>query len=416
MTMKKTMPLIAAFAFLFAVGAVLAMRPVRHTEPPPSPPPAAKFQNAVGAVGLVEANTENINVSCAVSGMVILLYVKAGDHVQQGQKLFSLDDRDLQADLALKRTMLENARAHLAKLVAEPRAEELPPLEAKVTEAQALVGDAEMQLEIIESITDRRAVTKEELLHRRHNYDAARARLAQAEKDLALAKAGAWRPDLEIARTQVAQAEAAVRQDQVSIERLTTRALVEGNILQNKVRLGQYAQCGPLDEPLMILGSVTPFHVRVDVDEHDAWRIREGAAAEGSPRGNGSLRIPLQFVRFEPYELQGNPQRTVTSRRPLRCGAFSNPPGIVFIHIHANVKRSDTPEDHQRLIERPALRVLAEPDFVLKYVSLDQGPRGQPIDVHFVLMNGCFRLRNLRARDLKIGTPSPSLCQIQILL
>src|SRR5215472_1217241 len=309
MTMKKTMPLIAAFAFLFAVGAVLAMRPVRHTEPPPSPPPAAKFQNAVGAVGLVEANTENINVSCAVSGMVILLYVKAGDHVQQGQKLFSLDDRDLQADLALKRTMLENARAHLAKLVAEPRAEELPPLEAKVTEAQALVGDAEMQLEIIESITDRRAVTKEELLHRRHNYDAARARLAQAEKDLALAKAGAWRPDLEIARTQVAQAEAAVRQDQVSIERLTTRALVEGNILQNKVRLGQYAQCGPLDEPLMILGGVTPFHVRVDVDEHEAWRVREGAAADGSPRGNGSLRVPLRFVRFEPYVI---PKKSLT--------------------------------------------------------------------------------------------------------
>ena len=83
--MKKTRPLIAAFAFLFAVVAVLAMRPVRHTEPPPSPPPATKFQIAVGAVGLVEANTENINVSCAVSGMVTQLYVKAGDHVQQGQ-------------------------------------------------------------------------------------------------------------------------------------------------------------------------------------------------------------------------------------------------------------------------------------------------------------------------------------------
>jgi len=307
--MKKTMPLIAAFAFLFAVGAVLAMRPARHTEPPPSPPPTAKFQNAVGAVGLVEANTENINVSCAVSGMVTQIYVRAGDHVQQGEKLFSLDDRDLQADLALKLTMHENARAYLAKLIAQPRVEELPPLEAKVAEAQALMADAEMQLGIVESITDRRAISKEELLHRRNNYEAAKARVAQAEKDLDLAKAGAWRPDLEIARTQVAQAEAAVHQDQVNIERLTTRALVEGNILQDKVRLGQYAQCGPLDEPLMILGGVTPFHVRVDVDEHEAWRVREGAAADGSPRGNGSLRIPLQFVRFEPYVI---PKKSLT--------------------------------------------------------------------------------------------------------
>jgi len=263
----------------------------------------------VGAVGLVEANTENINVSCAVSGMVTELYVKAGDHVHQGQKLFALDDRDLQADLAVKRTDLNNARAQLAKLIAEPRPEELPPLEAKVTEAQALVADAQVQVELIESVTDSRAVRKEDVLRRRHNYEAAEARLAQAEKDLALAKAGAWGPDLEIARAQVAQAEAAVHQDEVSIERLTTRALVEGNILQNKVRLGQYAQCGPLNEPLMILGSVTPFHVRVDVDEHDAWRIREGAGAEGSPRGNGALRIPLQFVRFEPYVI---PKKSLT--------------------------------------------------------------------------------------------------------
>src|SRR5215472_17700906 len=307
--MRKTVPLIAALAFIFAVGAVLAMKPVRHPEPPPSPPPAAKFESSVGAVGLVEANTENINVSCAVSGMVTQLYVKAGDRVQQGQKLFSLDDRDLQADLAVKRTALDNARAQWAKLKAQPRPEELPPLQEKVTEAQALVADAEVQVQLIESVTDSRAVRKEDVLRRRHNYEAAKARLAQAEKDLALTKAGAWGPDLEIARTQVAQAEAAVHQDQVNIERLTTRAPIEGNILQNKVRLGQYAQCGPLNEPLMILGSVTPFHVRVDVDEHDAGRVRAGAVALGSPRGNGSLKIPLEFVRFEPYVI---PKKSLT--------------------------------------------------------------------------------------------------------
>jgi len=59
----------------------------------------------------------------------------------------------------------------------------------------------------------------------------------------------------------------------------------------------------------MILGSVTPLHVRVDVDEHDAWRVREGAPALASPRGNGSLRIPLEFVRFEPYVI---PKKSLT--------------------------------------------------------------------------------------------------------
>jgi hypothetical protein len=59
----------------------------------------------------------------------------------------------------------------------------------------------------------------------------------------------------------------------------------------------------------MILGSITPLHVRVDVDEHDAWRVQAGASAVASPRGNGSLRTPLEFVRFEPYVI---PKKSLT--------------------------------------------------------------------------------------------------------
>src|SRR3989475_9653449 len=146
--------MIDAIVLVFAVGAVIVLKPVPHAEPPPSPPPATKFQSAVGAVGLVEANTENIDLSCAVSGMVTEVYVKAGDRVQQGQKLFSLDDRDLQADLGVMRAALQAARARLAKLEEEPRAEDLPPAEARVREAQANLADAEVQMRLIESAPD----------------------------------------------------------------------------------------------------------------------------------------------------------------------------------------------------------------------------------------------------------------------
>ena len=307
--MKKTVPLIAVIAMLFAITAVIAMRPVQHKEAPPFPPPAKRLESAVGAVGLVEANTENIDLSCAVSGMVTEVDVKAGDHVQAGQKLFSLDDRDLRADLGVKRAGLEAARARLAKLEEEPRAEDVPPAEARVREAQANLADAEVQMRLIESVTDKRAVREEDVQHRRLAYKAAQARLAQAQAELTLLKAGAWAADIAVAKSEVAQAEAQLKAVGTNIDRLSTRAPIAGVILQNKVRLGQYAQCGPLSEPLMILGSVSPLHVRVDVDEHDAWRVREGTPAVASPRGNGSLRIPLQFVRFEPYVV---PKKSLT--------------------------------------------------------------------------------------------------------
>ena len=34
-----------------------------------------------------------------------------------------------------------------------------------------------------------------------------------------------------------------------------------------------------LATPLLLLGNVEPLHVRVDVDENDAWRVRPEAPA-----------------------------------------------------------------------------------------------------------------------------------------
>ena len=62
--------------------------------------------------------------------------------------------------------------------------------------------------------------------------------------------------------------------------------------------------------PLILLGSVTPLHVRVDVDENDAWRVRAGAPAIGCLRGNKEIQTPLKFVRFEPYVV---PKKSLTA-------------------------------------------------------------------------------------------------------
>src|SRR5262249_51631985 len=196
------------------------------------------------AEGLVEPTSENISLSCAVSGLVTKVYVKVGDRVRSGQPLFSLDDRELVADLGVKRAALAAYQARLVKLRQAARAEEVPPAEARVAEAKAQLGDAEVQVRLIESVTDRRAVRQEDVERRRLNLQAAQARLNETEKNLALTKAGTWSADLAVAQADVDHAVAAVRQDEINIDRLTMRAPVNGIILQNKVRLGQYAQAG----------------------------------------------------------------------------------------------------------------------------------------------------------------------------
>ena len=211
---RYIIPLFAAASLAFAINYTIARRPIHNRTTPPSPPPETTSDTVVAAEGLVEPASENISLSCAVSGLVTRLHVKTGAHVHAGDPLFSLDDRELVADLNVKRAALAAAQARLSKLEQAPRSEEVPPAEAKVSEARALLADAEVQVRLIESVTDKRAVREEDVQRRRLNYEAAKARLQQAEKELALLKAGTWSADLAVSRTEVAQAAAAVQQDE----------------------------------------------------------------------------------------------------------------------------------------------------------------------------------------------------------
>lgn len=306
---RYAVPAIAIVSLSFAIVWTVAATPVHKATVPPSPPPETMFEKTVAAVGLVEPESENISVSCAVSGLVTAVYVNAGDRVRAGQKLFSLDNRDLHADLRVKQATLEVATARLKKLEEEPRAEDIPPAEAKVREAQASLADAEIQMKLIESVQDRRAVREEDVQRRRIAFEAAHARLSEAQAQLALLNAGAWGPDIAVARSEAAQAETQVRQVGTNIERLTMTAPMDGVILQKKVRIGQFAQCGPVSEPLLIMGGGTHLNIRADIDESDAWRVRPNTAAVAYVRGDTKQRIPLGFIRFEPYVV---PKKSLT--------------------------------------------------------------------------------------------------------
>ncbi|MGH9843292.1 MAG: HlyD family secretion protein [Blastocatellia bacterium] len=308
--MKKFgLPLLELVALIFAVSSAWKWRSVKTSTLPPLAPPTAGFQHMVGAVGLVEASSENIAISTAVAGLVVQVYVKAGDHANARQPLFSLDDRDLKAELVTRQAAVEAARSRLAKLEQSPRPEEIPPAEARVREAEAALADATVQVKLIESVTDRRAIREEDLQRRRLAAKAAAARLDEAKAALALLKSGSWEPDLKIARAEVAVAEAQVKRLETDIERLTMRAPVAGEILQVTVRAGEYAQTGALAKPLIVMGDTSRLNVRVDVDENEGWKVRSGAPAQAAERGNSNQRVALEFVRFEPYVV---PKKSLT--------------------------------------------------------------------------------------------------------
>lgn len=307
---KYGIPVIAALAIIFATVSVARLRPVESKVEPYMPPPSADFKSKVGAVGIVESSSENIAVSLPVPGLVTAVYVKAGDRVTKGQRLFSLDDRDVRAELALRESNLELAKAKLEKLAASPRPEEIPPAEARVKEAQAQLSDRQVQLQLMESVRDKRAIRVEDLARRRSAVEIAEAKLDQAKTALLLLRAGTWSKDIDVAKAEVDQAASQIERVRADLRRLTVVAPIAGEILQCKIRAGEYAAAGPLAQSLMLLGCVDQLNVRADVDERDAARVKSAAAVVASVRGDARRKFPLRFVRLEPFVV---PKKNLTN-------------------------------------------------------------------------------------------------------
>jgi RND family efflux transporter MFP subunit len=224
--------------------------------PPPVMPPEKPFANAIGASGIVEALGENTALGAPVAALVSAVNVQVWDHVEAGQALLQLDDREARARLRTLRAQVDIADASLKRL--------------------------EGQVSRLEAVTDQRAISREELLQRRS--------------------------DVDVARAQLESALAAVSEQEVHIGRLTVRAPAAGTILQVNTRAGEYVVPGSATPPIL-LGQLDVVQVRADVDEQLAPKVRAGARAIGRVKGSQDEPIELAFSRIEPAII---PKRSLT--------------------------------------------------------------------------------------------------------
>lgn len=271
MQIKNILPFLAAAGFLFAAYTVIHGNQAMPVAPAVTEPASAPFKAFIAGAGIIEAQSQNIAIGTPLSGIVKTVAVKAGDPVKTGAPLFYLDDRDTRAALAIKLADLAKARADISV-------------------AKATFSDAKSLNDLAEAVTDRRAISAEELLKRRNAMFIAKARLESAQ---ALAQ----------------QAEAGVADSETTLSRLAVRAPVDGEALQVNIRPGEFAQAGALNTPLLVLGNLERLHVRVDIDENDAWRFDKNSKAVAFLRGNRNFKVDLVLAYVEPYVV---PKKSLT--------------------------------------------------------------------------------------------------------
>ncbi|NBR86794.1 MAG: biotin/lipoyl-binding protein [Verrucomicrobia bacterium] len=255
------------------VGVFLLVKQMQQK--PPSPPPAVEparspFPASVAATGILEAVRENVKIATPKAALIQKVAVEVGSKVKAGDVILQLDDREARARLNTLRLQLGALRAALDA--------------DKVMQA-----DAADQLARAEKLAKDNVISVDERKRREFGAQSWDARIAKSEAD-------------------IKAMEAQIAQSLIELDVLTVRAPRDGSILQVNVRAGEFAGTTPT-EPLVVLGEVEKLQVRAEVDEQDAPRVEANRAAVAYLKGDTQRKLPLRFVRIEPFVI---PKRSLT--------------------------------------------------------------------------------------------------------
>ena len=305
------MILLKRFSFWLALcglgAAIVLLKGQNAKVPDPGPvsePPRSPYTRTVASTGLIEASRENVKIASPREGLVTRVLVKVGDSVKAGAALFQLDDREV--------------RARIRLLEAQAKS-----LHSQIAVDEALIADLADQLKRFAQLGRDQVATEDEVKRREFSLATAKAR---ASATLAAA----------------AVSEEAVRQAQTDLEILTVRAPRDGRLLQVNLREGEYASIKSASDVLMLLGDVDTYQVRAEVDEQDAVLIGGDSPAVASLKGHSELKIPLKFVRIEPYvvpkrSLTGDSLERVDTRVLQIVYAFDRPEFPVYVGQQVDV-------------------------------------------------------------------------------
>jgi HlyD family secretion protein len=310
---KWGLPIISFFGLV--LGIYMVHRGNKQPPPPPIPfePPTSPYKSFIAASGIIEASSENVPIGVSNGQVVETIFVKPGDICKSGDPLIQVDTRVFKAQLENAKAQVETAKAELEKLIKEPRPEEVPPLEFEMYAQEANWKKALAHLDIYKDVTNFDAISKDEYQNALYSEVAALNVFKQAKANLSLKLAGAWIEDIMIASKTVQEKETNVKVTEAQLDQTLIRAPFDGQVLQVKLYPGSFAQSyyvQPYYQASMILyGRIDPLHIRIQIDEEDCWRYRQGSSAVAFVRGNAKISVQLNFVRIEPYVI---PKRKLT--------------------------------------------------------------------------------------------------------
>jgi multidrug efflux pump subunit AcrA (membrane-fusion protein) len=227
-----------------------------------------RFFEATGSL----AGDQQTDVAPQTAGKVVAVGVEIGSPVKRGQMLVKLDDVELKLRVDQAATQVEQAKAAVRqaeeKIGLRPGQSFDPSRVAEVAAAKVALDLAEKNLRRAERLTESGDVS-------RSFYDDARARRDQLREqyEVQLAQARQNYAGVDVARTNVANAQAQLALARKSLSYAIIPAPIDGFVAERTADLGEYVS--PQQKVATIVRT-NPLRIQIDIPEQAIPEVRVG--------------------------------------------------------------------------------------------------------------------------------------------
>jgi len=285
-----------------AVAAFFAYRATRKTEDP----------NRLAASGTVEATDAQLGFQA--TGRIAEIRVREGDVVERGATIALLDRAEMEARREQAEAQIAAAGAQLRDLELGSRKEEVAEARAALDAARDRLADAERDAERSRTLFAGGAVPRENLDKSQLAVEVAKSQLRQAEERLRLLEAGPRRERIEAQRAQLAQVEAALKAVDAALANMTVTAPFPGVVTVRHREPGEVVQAG---SPVVTLLDIDDRWVRIYVPEDRIGALHLGAPAAITTDTYPGKRYPGE-VTFIATEAEFTPKNVQTQEERVR--------------------------------------------------------------------------------------------------
>ena len=323
-----------------------------------------------------------IELAPKITGRVEWIGVEKGDKVERGQVVLRIEQRELVAAVDRAEASLGAARAKLRELETGSRPEEVERARAVVEEARSNVANAELDLNRLQRLFADGGVSRQVLDGAKNRHEVALAQLKAALQSFEMMRIGPRQEQIDVARAQVREAEAALRAARVDLDSTLIRAPIAGTILERLVEPGEIVTVSFIGgrgakSAVLSMANLKELDVEVDVSQNELRKIRMNQPAVIVPDAFPDRTYHGQVTELSP---EANRQKA-TLQVKIR---ITDPDDTIRPEMNAKVTFLEPPADgavSPPKVFIPKEAILTKEGRSLVYIANGSKAAGRPVKI-----------------------------------